>query len=183
MSMRKIFGLHFLNVIESTYSPKVTIDAITHTMNVRSSRDQARYANPIRVKEFGSKEEFVGYVAQQAAEAWDSMVSTKNFEKIGKDIVEEIDGNKQSAKSMGDLYRETDYPQKVMTEEEIVSKVAEISNREAGSWEPWMVLKEICGVDLINTPDIATEENVELIRKNRVSPTNNNGIVRRRDKR
>ena len=65
------------------------------------------------------------------------------------------------------------------SEEEIAKRVREIKSRGAGDWEPYLIMREVYGLDFIKTPDIATEENLKEMQSKRPNIHNNNGIVRR----
>lgn len=155
---------------------------------------------PVEVRKFKSRDEFIAFMTQEAINAWERYEAEKEFDKECSGIVEDImrdmneglhaekmdatepleDFHDISRNNSVNEYRQTPTAINYLTHDEAQKKAAEIKEREVGDrWKPYMALKEILGVDLINTPDIATEDKVEEMRAKRPNAENNNGIVRR----
>ncbi len=82
---------------------------------------------------FADKEAFFDYVYELANKAW----------QRGQD------------ERMAKLYETYENSNPAIMDKDMArAKVEEIKSRKAGSWEPYMVLKEVIGVDLVNPPDI-----------------------------
>ena len=108
----------------------------------------------LKVNNFKTKEDFIETVSVIASYVWN-----------------ELDTDHPS-----NVYKASNIEDLPKTKEDVQNKVAEIKSRNAGSWEPYMIMKEIYGVDLIETPDVNIKN---MPRKKLVDAINNAGIFRR----
>lgn len=99
----------------------------------------------LQTNDFDNKRAFVQYIIRMAINAWDDIERDKN-----STMVEEYTS------------AEIKIPE---TEDELRNKIQEIKSRNAGSWEPYMILKEVLGVDLINPPDSITMDKAVIENK------------------
>lgn len=205
--MRDMYAVSFVKLVDSAWMPKVEMKTFKgfrlggsdDYIGVKTSANQEPSFEQISVQKFKSKEEFIGYMVQESIGVWDKYEAAKQFEKESQDIIADIEQGKVPDKNdliedIDDFYSDShDNVKKyyaseknkiVLTDEEILQKAAEIQEKDIGDgWKPYLALKEIAGIDLINTPDTATEENVADMRSKRPDPENNSGIVRRARKR
>lgn len=203
---RDIYGVSFLKLVDSAWTPRLDMkrfdnfrlrDSKYH-ISVKTSVNGGgvdKLYEPVTIKKFESKEEFIAFAVQEAVKVWDQYEATKKFGKETAGIIEDIDNNisaepYESTVAEGDFYSwqhedvrkyaEIEANPDSMTEEELVAKIKEIREKNINdSWKPYILLKEVYGVDLINPPDVATEEKAAEVRSKRPSAESNNGIVRR----
>jgi hypothetical protein len=200
---RDMYAVSFTKLVDSAWMPQAEMQTFKG-FRLRGSNDHIRIktsANknppfePISIQKFKNKEEFISYIVQDAIKVWDNYDAEKKFEKESKNIIADIDGGVDPKETdkwwdeddeyIKDLYKHEPLGPDA-SEEEMAVRIKEIKERgfgKRGGWEPYLILREVCGVDLIVEPDIATEENVAEMRSNRPDPENNNGIVRRAVKR
>jgi len=197
--MRDMYAVSFIKLVDSAWMPKAEMKTFKG-FNLRGSDDHIRIktsANqepvfePISVKKFASKEEFISYMVQESIKVWDKYESEKQFDRESQDIVRNIDNGIKPDDEMfaddeddwvKDFYKRDPLPPDA-SGEEMVERAKEISERKAGAWEPYLIMREIYGIDLIRPPDTDDEEEVERIRQSRPDPVENNGIFRRATKR
>jgi hypothetical protein len=195
--MRDIYAVSFVKLVDSAWMPKVEMKTFKgfrlggsdDHIRIKTSANQEPAFEPISVQKFSSKEEFISHMVQESIKVWDKYESEKQFEKESQVIIEDIDSGNEPKDSDIFLDDEDDYARDFYdhepldlenaSDDDIADRVKEIKSRNAGSWEPYMILREVYGVDIIREPDIATEEDAERVRNARPDPENNNGLVRR----
>jgi len=112
---------------------------------------------PYSILPFDTREEFIKHVSEIAGKVWDKCENSKYPTTI-YDVV----------KTGKEIYKNTeplDFDN--MTEEDIVQRVVEITQRDSmyDSWKPYMYLKEVWGVDLIDLPAHFSKKGKEVVAK------------------
>lgn len=205
-----MYGVSFLKLVDSAWAPRLDFKRFDN-FKLRGSKDHisvktsapesgvSAHYEPINIQKFSSKEEFIAFAVQEAIGVWDKYEASKQFGEETTKIIEDIEkGVAPTDVEFGvespledeyihdnmREYHKTELQSGALTEEEVVAKVLEIKKKNVGdSWKPYMLLKEIIGVDLINTPDIATDERVAEMQSKRPSAVDNEGAFRRADAR
>ena len=205
-NMRDTYAVSFVELVDSAWKPKVeakTFESYVKSkgsliskgynihIRVKTSANQKSSFKQIDVRKFNNKREFINYMTQEAADAWDTYENTKKFEKECNDIVYDVENNKEISGNsdfialddtdeyLKEFYQHDPLDLDSASSEDISDRLQEIKGRESSGWEPYAVMREVYGVDLINTPDIATKENLEEARSKRPDPVNNKGLFRR----
>lgn len=149
--MRETYGIFYVNLVESAWKPNLE----TVCLDIPNLPK-----NYIRVKT--SNRGMLGLDPIQ-------IKTFKNREEFTKHIIEQ-------ANDAWDMYENAKNFEKTL--QDIANRIKEIKSRNAGGWEPYQIMREVMGVDLISTPDMESEKLNELI-ENRPDAANNNGIFRR----
>jgi hypothetical protein len=202
--MRDMYAVSFVKLVDSAWMPKLEMEIIeglrshghpTDYIRINTSANQMSPLEPVKIQKFNNKEDFISHMVKESIKVWDEYEAVKKFNRELQSIIDDTDSFRPPDQSDGGNYinDDDDEDEKWMyenfgkyeplgenaTEEEITERVKEIKNRNAGSWENYMIMREIYGVDLIREPNIATDEDAERVRSSRPDPKNNSGLFRR----
>lgn len=133
----------------------------------REARVTAGNGDPLRLpfstRHFDTKGEFTKYISEIAGKIWDACENKKGHNSWSKyatvrDVMEDVYEVYKNAEPL-------DFDN--MTEEDIVQRVIEITQRDTlyDRWKPYMYLKEVWGVDLIDLPAHFSKEGKEVVAK------------------
>lgn len=192
--MRDMYAVSYLTLVDSAWKPKLKmksfkISDLNYFVSVKTSITQMDSFEPINIQKFDSKEKFIDYMTKKSAEEWDKYEAAKQFDKYKEEIIDDIDSGVESEDGDGRLidddyewvkdFYKYDVLGKNASEEDIVNRIKEIKERNAGSWETYMIMREIHGVDLIRQPNLATDENLAEVKSKWPDPESNDGLFRR----
>ena len=194
--MRDTYAISFVKLVDSAWIPKLEMQKFggsRYYVKVKTSADPDPMTfETIDIKKFENKEKFISHMVQEAIKVWDNYEAEKQFDVVRDDILEDIDDNNEPTddeknfsidefdEHVVEMCKHDPLDLEEASEDEIMDRVKEIKARNAGGWEPYLIMREVFGVDLIFPPDTATEEAMEQVKNNRPNPVNNKGIVRRR---
>ena len=183
--MRKTYGVFFIKLVDSVWEPKIdtekvykldrkhgTIGDYTNRLKIITSankKDGGGRLDPVNVRMFKSREEFKTCISSMLDKVWDEYENEKEWIEVAKDIVEDIDEGKMNNQDntffdddegwINDLYKHDPLDENA-TKEDIIARIKDIKSRNLESWEPYVMMREIYGLDFIRPPDIATDENI-----------------------
>lgn len=202
---RDMYAVSFIKVVDSAWKPNISAHLFRSErsggnrdyLRVKSSVGNMQRLRQIKINKFENREEFISFMAKEATDTWDNYEAEKKFDKECRNILDDIDRcvelepndiesdieewpERDKYRDKKDYYR-SKLNVSYLTEEEARKKAQEIGGRDIGdSWKPYLALKEILGVDLLELPDTVTDEKMEKLKASRCSATDNNGIVRRK---
>ena len=188
--MKDLYCISFLKVVESGFQPRTkTMDSQGNSYVMVEFPGSDNVFGSVRLKKFKNKENFMNHMTKKLEDAWDAVDAEKKFKKECTSILEDIDegkapeaGDEFIAFDERDEYLESlckQSPLNVITDETVTERLKNIKDRDLKGWEPYIILRELYGVDLIRTPDLAAEENLDKMKSERPDPVDNCGIVRR----